>query len=237
MAIRLRNPSPVHPVSVETTRTTLILLTSAAGALRQALLACFAGVHCDLRVIDDLERAFDGLSGPYVLLSFGTSVIVPQGLISRCNGRAYNLHAASPFYPGRDPHHFAIYEEAARYGATLHVMTARVDDGPIIDVEWFDVPPDCRPGQLLDLANAAALRVLSRRIHDLISPTPPRGDPDLRWSGPKRTRADFRAMCHLATTISPQEFQRRFRAFDGEGHDNLTTELHGQHFRIEKPKF
>src|SRR5262249_229160 len=57
------------------------------------------------------------------LISHSTSVIVPASVLEVLQGRAVNIHAASPRYPGRDPHHFAIYDGAARYGATAHVMT------------------------------------------------------------------------------------------------------------------
>src|SRR5207245_6682120 len=83
------------------------------------------------------------------LISFGTSVIVPATLLARLIKPAYNLHAASPEFPGRDPHHFAAYLGAKTYGATLHLMTERVDDGPIVAVEMFQVAPDATPASLL----------------------------------------------------------------------------------------
>jgi hypothetical protein len=35
------------------------------------------------------------------------------------------------FHPGWAPSHFALYERAAEFGATVHVMVERVDAGPI----------------------------------------------------------------------------------------------------------
>ena len=167
-------------------------------------------------------------------MSFGTSAIVPPDIFQRFRG-AYNLHAASPEYPGRDPHHFAIYEGASRYGATFHIMTESVDGGPIVDVEWFDVARGCSPAELLRLANAAGIKLLRRWGPRLqTGELPCQADPPIPWTGKKRRRSDFLAMCRLPLTITREEFERRFRSFDGAGYRNLTVELHGQVFRIEK---
>lgn len=180
----------------------------------------------DLRVIDE-----NGL-GDAVLLSYGTSVIVPPELLNRYHA-AYNLHAASPEYPGRDPHHWAIYEGAKRYGATMHVMTDKVDDGPIVDVEWFDVPSGITPTELLAKANEASMKILLRTGKAIALGEKPAPIP-IEWSGIKRKRSDFMAICRLPSNISREEFMRRYHAFDGSKYNNLTVELHGKTFRIDK---
>ena len=93
------------------------------------------------------------LANGHILVSFGTSLIVPTDILDHYAGGVYNIHAASPDYPGRDPHHWAAYDRVNRYGATAHIMTSKVDDGPIVDVEWFDVSPGTRPEELLKKAN------------------------------------------------------------------------------------
>jgi hypothetical protein len=116
-------------------------------------------------------------------------------------------------------------------------MTPKVDDGAIIDVEWFDVAPGTTPRALLAGANDAAFRILER-----IGPTLQKGEalvprqPALLWRGRKHTRNDFLAMCRLSTSISREEFDRRFHAFDGGPYDNLVIEMHGRTFRIDKSK-
>ncbi|MBS0273723.1 MAG: hypothetical protein JSR55_04825 [Proteobacteria bacterium] len=179
---------------------------------------------------DELERP----GAESTLLSFSTSVIVPQDIFERFPGGAYNLHAASPRYPGRDPHHWAIYDGATEYGATLHVMGKRVDDGPIIDVELFAVAPDEKPMTLLERANVAAFEVLARNAPRLMSAKPLTSNSKLVWSGKKHSRKDFLDMCRLDASLSREEFERRVRAFDVPHHDNLSITLHGRNFRLEK---
>lgn len=207
----------------------MIFFLTNLDAARADAVASLLGSH---RLVRDLD-ALNPAAGD-VLLSFSTAIIVPPDILRRFGGAAYNLHAASPEYPGRDPHHWAVYDGATRYGATLHHMTPRVDDGSIIDVEWLDVAAGITPVRLLAEANQAALRLLARVAPLLDRPGALLPHPDWRWSGVKRTRADFHAMCRLSPDITAAELERRVRAFDVPGHDNLSLELHGRTFHLRR---
>ena len=140
-----------------------VLLMEAESGERVYQLAHEAGISLKAKVVSDLSaltRAFD--NPPDLLLSFGTSVIVPGSLLELPGLLALNVHAASPNYPGRDPHHFAVYDGATSYGATLHFMTPQVDAGQILDMELFTVPEDLTPVRLLEQANQAAWILLKR---------------------------------------------------------------------------
>ena len=106
----------------------IVFLTTSPEAVCDRLRK-YLGDMVVVRDLNDLRQATGD-----VLLSFATSIIVPKEVIDRFPSGAYNIHAASPDYPGRDPHHFAVYEGATRYGATCHIMSAPVDEGPIVDV-------------------------------------------------------------------------------------------------------
>lgn len=225
--VNMREPS-VHFGGRDTNG--MVFLTSVDDQLCERILPCLGGSQC--KVVRDLDGLL--LTAGRCLLSFGTSVVVPAGVLGMFRGGAYNVHGASPEFPGRDPHHWAVYAGAKRFGATAHAMTAKVDDGPIVDVEMFDVEEGYTPADLLNRANEAALRVIER-----IGPVLARGDrpPELAgvsWTGTKRSRADFHRMCKIRPDISSEEFGRIFQAFDGGQHNNLTVEIHGRRFRIEK---
>lgn len=212
----------------------LIILSPLAEPAVSSLVAIYAGV-AQVAVIRDLA----GLEASVIdentsLLSFGSGVIVPKDILGQLRKPAYNLHAGSPNYPGRDPHHHAVYDGARMYGATLHIMNQKVDAGPIVAVEDFDVPDSASPAELLALANEAGMRILHRLGTRLLALDPLPAMAGVNWGGRKTTRADFHAACRVNALIGEDEFQRRLRAFDGGAHDNLTTELHGQTFRIDK---
>jgi methionyl-tRNA formyltransferase len=202
----------------------IVFLTSLDDRTCQPFLAAL-GDHVVVRSAAELMAA----SGD-ILLSYGTSLIVAQDQLDRFRA-AYNVHAASPDYPGRDPHHFAIYDGVKRYGATCHVMKARIDEGPIVDVEWFDVAPDDTPENLLKRADQAAVTIIHRlgpRFRN--GPLPPISQ---AWGQRKTRRSDFLAMCRISPDISREEFERRFRAFNSGRHNNLTVEVQGKIFRID----
>ncbi|WFU66921.1 MULTISPECIES: formyltransferase family protein [Bradyrhizobium] len=212
----------------------IILLTSSTGPALDSALQTF-GPSASIAVVRDLETLLAvPVDQDTSLISFGTGVIVPAGFLASLAKPAYNLHAASPEFPGRDPHHFAIYRAAQTYGATLHLMTARVDDGAIVAVEMFDVRPDATPDSLLAEANRAAVRLLERCAERMLDREPMPELPDVGWGPIKTRRSDFLRLCRVNALITTQEFELRRRACASTAHTNLTAELHGQIFRIDQ---
>jgi methionyl-tRNA formyltransferase len=211
-----------------------VLLMSDESGARLCRLANEIGISLKAEVVGDLPTLTGKFDDPQkLLLSFGTSVIVPAPLLELPGLLALNVHAASPDYPGRDPHHFAVYDGATKYGATLHFMTSKVDAGPIVDMELFDVHADATPASLLDQANQAAWVLLERLIKKLA------GDKALaplggaNWGTKKTTRKEFLELCRVDDSMDAVEFARRLRATSMPGYSNLYTEIHGYRFRIE----
>lgn len=213
-----------------------VLLMSDATSSRVCGLASKAGVLLNATTASDLETLLEAFSTPKdLLLSFGTSVIVPGRILQTPGLLAINVHAAPPGYPGRDPHHFAIYDGVTRYGATIHYMTEAVDAGSIIDTEYFDVVPDSTPSGLLELANNAGWLLISRffeRYREHGAPTPIES---LSWGKRKSTRKMFMDLCQIDPSMPKEEVDRRFRATAMPGYHNLQINLHGYRFRIEGP--
>jgi methionyl-tRNA formyltransferase len=147
------------------------------------------------------------------LIAFSTDVIVPKALLDGLGAPAYNFHLGPPTYPGSRAASFAIYEGAEKFGATVHEMAASVDSGPIIAVEWFDMPAKAR---FLDLElmtyrlSAKLFNDLAPRLATSDDPLPPIG---VQWSGKKHTNAEFRKMKELVADMDESEIRRRYRAF------------------------
>ena len=216
----------------------VVLLTPIDGELLDTIKQAFHGatiVHI-VRTLAELENLDIEIQDNAILIAFGTGVIVSSSLLRRFAGGAYNFHAAPPEFPGRDPHNFAVYNGVSEYGATVHRMTARVDEGPIVAVRRFPIEPKTSPSELLKKANHY-LRILLIELAPKISA----GErlPVISgeaWGGKKTTRRDFLSMCRISPDITREEFERRRRAFDDEKYDNLIIELHDQIFRIEKTR-
>src|SRR3984957_18526152 len=59
------------------------------------------------------------------LIAFVTPEIVSGGTLARLGYGALNFHPGPPSYPGWAPAHFALYERATEFGATVHVMVEK----------------------------------------------------------------------------------------------------------------
>lgn len=188
-------------------------------------------VSVTVNSVEGLEREFDQPQD--LLLSFGTGVIVPSRILEAPSLLALNIHAASPEYPGRDPHHFAIYYAAMVYGATIHYMIDKIDQGPIVDVELFDVPEDATAALLLEMANAAGIELLKRFFTGFATSGAPASRGDICWGARKTRRSDFIELCRIDCGMSEKEFQRRLEATSMPGYRNLFIDLYGYRFRFE----
>lgn len=211
-----------------------VLLMSDESATRLCQLASMVGILLKAEVANDLQTLNRKFDDPQkLLLSYGTSVIVPAPLLELPGLLALNVHAASPDYPGRDPHHFAVYDGATKYGATLHFMTSKVDAGPIVDMELFDVPPNATPANLLDQANQAAWVLLERLLKKLAGDKAITPLGEVNWGARKTTRQMFKELCRVDASMTAVEFARRLQATSMPGYHNLYTEMHGHRFLME----
>ena len=182
---------------------------------------------------DELALALHPRRPGVRLVAFCTSVVVPASQLGEFDGLAYNFHPGPPTHPGRHPASFAIYEGAARFGATAHEMRANVDSGPIVGVEWFDMPESPRLSQLEGLTYEVSLALFGKLAPALARQDGPLAHLDTSWSGRKSTQRDFEAMCLLPLDIDPAELDRRQRAFADGLNGTLKIKVHDRIFRIE----
>lgn len=215
-------------------RLSAVLLMPEATGRKTCDIAKQVGLNLNAVIVassNGLEGAF--LARRELLLSFGTGVIVPSHILKTPGLLSLNVHAASPRYPGRDPHHFAVYDGAEQYGATMHYMTQSVDAGPITDVELFDVLGPVTPSDLLERANEAGWALIERFFRRFVTQGAPVPLLDLAWGGRKTTRRMFEELCRIDPTMPAEEFERRIKATEMPGHRNLYIDIHGHRFRIE----
>jgi methionyl-tRNA formyltransferase len=195
---------------------TVILLTS---QLERSIFASVLSAHNPRLTIIPVET-LAGLTAlaPDILararlIAYATSVIVPASVLDRLGYGAYNFHPGPPSYPGWAPAHFALYARATQFGATAHVMVDRVDEGPIVGVEMFSIPPGASVASLEGMAYARISYLFWTLAHSLA--TQSKGLPHLpmRWSGTKSTRRDYAALCDVPLDIHPDELDHRIDVF------------------------
>jgi methionyl-tRNA formyltransferase len=176
------------------------------------------------------------LLGRARLISFVTPEIVSQSILARLSYGAFNFHPGPPGYPGWAPSHFALYERATEFGATVHVMVEQVDAGPIIGVALFPIPADISVLGLEGLAYAHLAQLFWRMAKALATdPEPPPTLP-IKWGSRKYSRRAYRAVCDIPLDIPKDELERRLKVFGGN-HFGMcpTINLHGIEFRAVLP--
>ena len=179
----------------------------------------------------DEQRSFESEShAPGVVISFLNGYILTAPILAAVGGNAFNIHPAPPEFPGRDPWHFAYYDQFPRAGATLHRMTARVDEGEILDVVESEFDPSGTVVEYRELCHRLALDLFLANLGPLLAGTV-EARCDRRWRvEAKRSRRDFTRMCEIDPTMAPDEVERRLRAFHTSEHDNVYTVIHGHKF-------
>jgi methionyl-tRNA formyltransferase len=218
---------------------TIILLAGPAEQVAMPAVLCAhnprltvisARTAADLAALDFdvLERAR--------LIAFVTPEIVSTSVLNRLGYGAINFHPGPPSYPGWAPSHFALYERAAEFGATAHVMVERVDAGPIIDLARFPVPAGISVLGLEGLAYAHLAQLFWRMAKSLAAdPATPPTLP-VKWGSRKYSRRAYRAICEIPLDIPKDELDRRIEVFGGN-HFGIcpTINLHGIEFRAVLP--
>jgi methionyl-tRNA formyltransferase len=185
----------------------------------------------------DLADLDPGIFQHARLIAFMTAVIVPQSILSQLGYGAYNFHPGPPEYPGWAPAHFALYEGATEFGVTAHVMVEKVDAGPIIKVDRFDIPDRFNVVELDGTAYTHLARMFWNLSKALATQTERFEELPIRWDRRKNTRRRYAAICDIPLDISKNDLHRRIRIF-GENHFGVspTIKLHGVEFRAVHPE-
>jgi methionyl-tRNA formyltransferase len=186
------------------------------------------------RTLDELARIEPTVLRDGRLIAFTAGVIVPRDLLEALGHGAYNFHPGPPHYPGWAPAHFAIYDGARTFGATMHAMAPRVDSGPITGVESFVIPESASVRDLEQIAYIRLGYLFWRKARELARHGEPLPRLPIAWSGIKSTKQMYRDHCALPTEIGADELRRRIRAFDDDFRDiPFTVTLEGVCYRLD----
>jgi methionyl-tRNA formyltransferase len=195
---------------------TIILLSS---ALERSIFASVLSAHnpgltiLPVEKLTDLSALEANMLARARLIAYSTGVIVPASVLDQLGYGAYNFHPGPPAYPGWAPAHFALYARATQFGATAHVMVARVDEGPIVGVEIFSIPEGANVASLEGMAYARLSYLFWCLAKPLAICSEPLPELPLRWSGSKSTRRDYAALCDVPLDIERDELDHRIEVF------------------------
>lgn len=147
------------------------------------------------------------------LIAYCTLIIVPGEVLAAVDGPAYNFHPGPPAYPGVYPANFAVYDGAIQFGVTAHKMTRKVDEGAIVGVDHFDVPPDRSVSTLELKAYLALFELFKKLCPQLVTADQPLAELDIPWGDRKTTKQEYEELRQIDNFLSQDEKTRRQRAF------------------------
>jgi phosphoribosylglycinamide formyltransferase-1 len=109
------------------------------------------------------EAALEQAIAPYapdVLCLAGFMRILTPDFVERWEGRILNIHPSLlPKYKGLDTHARALAAGDAEHGATVHLVTPALDDGPILGQARVPIRPGDTPEALAARVQAAEHRL------------------------------------------------------------------------------
>jgi methionyl-tRNA formyltransferase len=218
----------------DTQLSTIILLNQADNAARIA--PFFQQQKPNLNVLvaetlDDLRNIPPAVLKTARLVSVCGTTIVPGAFLRSLGFSAYNFHPGPPIYPGWAPFNFAIYDGATSYGTTVHQMVDRVDAGPIIGVDFFQVAADASVRDLMKLITGSLKRQIEGFAGPLVNHTGVFPSLPIPWAPHNTTKKHVAARCAIPPDIEADELRRRIRAFgDGDGYSVPTLIKDGLSF-------
>ena len=178
---------------------------------------------------DPLARA-----RPAYLLSFLSPSIVPAQFLS-ASGTALNFHPASVDYPGIGCYNFALYDEAAEFGAVCHHMLPKVDSGVVVDERRF-------PLFASDSVESLKLRTMVTMLsmfHDICSLIATGSElpvSERQWTRKPFTRREMNALKIISPDMDEREVARRIRAGTYPGYPGPSVTIGGHQFFYPVPQ-
>ena len=169
-----------------------------------------------------------------LLVSYLSRWVVPQDLLNRVGIAAINFHPATPEYPGIGCNNFALYKNAASYGATCHHMSSRVDTGALVAVTRFPVFAEDTVATLLERTYDAMLELFFSVMNTFKSQRVFPASEE-HWSREPFTRKQFEELRRITPEMDAAEVQRRIRATDYPPWGPY-VDMYGRHFRFEHGK-
>jgi methionyl-tRNA formyltransferase len=156
-----------------------------------------------------------------VMVCFSTGIIIPGEILAKLRKTPFNFHGAAPEFPGRDAHNWAVYKGVRQFGAVLHIMNEKIDNGEILDNVTFDVPEDITPMQLNMAASLWLYYIFKKNIRTLVLDNEHVKPNGVQWNGKTNKRQDMAALCEIKADTTEEEIALRTKAFNADTFANL----------------
>lgn len=143
--------------------------------------------------------------------------ILKNSDIKKAKFACINFHPGSPSYRGVGCSNYAIYERAKFYGVTAHIINSKIDNGPILDVNFFKIKKNESLPSLL-FRTHQKLYTQSKKIINLLYKDNSFLEKlkfkwrKTRWSNKILSKADLDNFYEIKLNISREKFNRKILA-------------------------
>lgn len=116
-----------------------------------------------------LLNSLDELPECDIIYSVQHHEILKEKHIDKAKQIAVNLHlAALPEYRGCNQFSFAILDNAKEFGATIHEINTKIDNGNILFETRFPIPENCWVKDLYETTEEKAIELFKKTIGDIV---------------------------------------------------------------------
>ncbi|GGD48334.1 hypothetical protein GCM10010989_23350 [Croceicoccus pelagius] len=116
-----------------------------------------------------MEKQVLASGAEYIALAGYMRILSPE-FVSRWEGRMLNIHPSLlPKYKGLDTHARAIEAGDSHAGCSVHLVTAELDDGPVLGQTQVAIMPGDTPDTLAGRVLYAEHQLYSRMLEELVS--------------------------------------------------------------------
>jgi methionyl-tRNA formyltransferase len=146
-----------------------------------------------------------------LMISFISSWIYPEALLSNAEYAAINFHPGSPEYPGTGCTNFAVYNGEKEYGITCHHMKAKVDTGGIIQVKRFDI----QEADTVYSITQRCYRLIEESFYEMMNLLLAGKQLPItkeEWTRKPYTRKQLDELCEIKPGMSEEEIAKRIKA-------------------------
>lgn len=181
-------------------------------------------------LLEMMLRPRDGQHWDY-LFNFLSPVILKAEQLENF-GQAINFHPAPPRYPGVGSASLALYDQTDIFGVTAHIMTAKVDAGPIVGCEFFPIAPADTCETLFERARRHALNLFESILAYAAAIGNVSPMENVYWTRPAVTRAEFERFMRIEPTDPPEEIARKVRALKHSKFPGPRVKISGFEFQM-----
>tara|TARA_R110000868_G_scaffold218487_4_gene468749 strand:- start:8494 stop:9150 length:657 start_codon:yes stop_codon:yes gene_type:complete len=171
----------------------------------------------------------NSIEGIDYVMSFSSQWIIPESVLSLARYASLNFHPGSPEYPGIGCTNFALYERETAFGVTCHHMHSKVDTGPIVKVNRFDIYENDSVQSLTDRCYYHMVILFAEILDQIISGKELTGAAE-HWARKPFTRHELNELGRISLNMSADEVQRRVHAMAFPGYPGAFIEFQGVRF-------